>query len=223
MPPTLQIEDAVAVVDLGDDENRFSIDWLSTVESILDDVLESEAQSLITIGTGKFYSNGLDLKWLMTHSDQLASYSQRAQELIGRILVFPMPTIAALPGHAFGAGAMLALAHDFRVMREDRGFFCLPEVDIRIPFTPGMTALILSKVTPQTATYTMTTGRRVGGTEAESLGIVDRTSSEANLLGDAFELALPLKGKDRPTLGAIKESMYATAVAALSSKTSVSL
>ena len=34
---------------------------------------------------------------------------------------------------------MLALAHDFHVMRSDRGFFCLPEIDLRLPLHPGMT------------------------------------------------------------------------------------
>ena len=35
-------------------------------------------------------------------------------------------------------GSMLAMAHDWRVMRADRGSFCFPEVDIRLAFTPGM-------------------------------------------------------------------------------------
>ena len=43
-------------------------------------------------------------------------------------------------------------------MREDRGYYCLPEVDIRIPFTPGMDALLKARLTPPTAHEAMTTG-----------------------------------------------------------------
>lgn len=48
------------------------------------------------------------------------------------MLTLPMPTVAAVTGHAFGGGALLAMAHDWRVMRGDRGYFCFPEVDIRL-------------------------------------------------------------------------------------------
>ena len=81
-----------------------------------------------------------------------------------------MPTIAALQGHTFAAGALLALANDVRIMREDRGFFCLPEVDISIPFAPGMSALIQSKLSPDTAQEAMLTGRRYGGVDALEAG-----------------------------------------------------
>ncbi len=90
----------------------------------------------MTTADSKFYSNGLDLDWLGAHSDQGDWYVGRVQGLLARVLTLPVPTAAAVVGHAFGAGAMLATAHDFRVMRDDRGFFCFPEVDIRIPFTP---------------------------------------------------------------------------------------
>ena len=43
-------------------------------------------------------------------------------------------------------GCGLATAHDFRVMRADRGFWCLPEADIGIPFTRGMSALIQARL-----------------------------------------------------------------------------
>ena len=116
---------------------------------------------------------------------------------------------------ALGAGAMLVMAHDFRVMRVDRGFLCFPEVDIRIPFTPGMAALIQAKTSPQTAVSAMTTGRRFGGTDAVTAGLVDATADEATLIDAAVTTVAPLVGKDASTLGAIKSTMYAAPVTAL--------
>src|SRR3954452_16427526 len=165
MPSTLEYRDKIAVLTLGDDENRFSPKQLDTLDVQLDDVT-SNAHALITTGLGKFYSNGLDLDWLGANSDRLGWYVARVQSLLKRVLTFPLPTVAAVNGHAFGAGSMLAIAHDYRIMRDDRGYFCFPEVDIHIPFTPGMAALIQAKVPPQTAVTAMPTGHRYGGQEA---------------------------------------------------------
>lgn len=214
--PELTQQDAVHVLDLGDDENRFSHDWLKNVHALLDTVAEgTEPAVLVTTGTGKFYSNGLDLEWLLAHGDQAQQYINDVQELFARVLTLPVPTVAAVNGHAFGAGAMLAMAHDFRVMRTDRGYFCFPEADINIPFTPGMAALIQAKLIPAAAIASMTTGRRFGGPAARELGLVDDVATEAELLEHASGLVRELAGKDRGTLGAIKATMFASAVTAL--------
>jgi enoyl-CoA hydratase/carnithine racemase len=118
-----------------------------------------------------------------------------------------VPCVAALQGHAFAAGAMLALAHDQRVMRADRGFFCLPEVDIQIPFTAGMAGLIQARLTPQAAHDAMTTGRRYGGPDALAAGIVDALADEDAVLATAVERAAALAGKHGATLTAIKQQM----------------
>jgi enoyl-CoA hydratase/carnithine racemase len=214
MPSTLEYRDKIAVLTLGDDENRFSVDWLDTVDAQLDDVA-ANAQALITTGTGKFYSNGLDLDWLAANGDRLNWYVGRVQDLLNRILTFPLPTVAAVNGHAFGAGSMLAIAHDYRVMREDRGYFCFPEVDIHIPFTPGMAALIQAKLPPQTAVTAMTTGHRYGGQEALAAALVDHTAPEAGVVDTAVGRLQPILGKDSATLGAIKTVMYAAVTEAL--------
>ena len=217
MPVTVTHTDTIAVLDLGDDENRFSLDFLDEVDARLDEIVSSGAGGLVTTGTGKFYSNGLDLEWLMAHGDQMTAYVGRVHALFARILVCPMPTAAALNGHAFGAGAMLAMAHDYRVMRADRGFFCFPEVDIRIPFTPGMAALIQAKLTPAAAVASMTTGRRFGGVDAVNVGIVDATAAEDAVVPGAVALVAPFGGKDPGTVGAVKTTMYGAALAALNS------
>ncbi|WP_433621071.1 enoyl-CoA hydratase-related protein [Nocardia sp. CA-120079] len=217
---TLSYHEKIAVLDLGDDENRFTPDFLDAVNAHLDTALAEEAHGLVTTASGKFYSNGLDLDWLVANGDRTQWYIGRVQALFARVLTLPIPTAAALPGHAFGAGAMLALAHDYRVMRADRGFFCLPEVDIRIPFTPGMAALIQSKLAPKAAVASMTTGRRFGGIDAAALDIVDATAGEAAVATAAIAMLAPLGSKDPATLGAIKNTMFGPVVAKLTESSS---
>ena len=214
MTATLEYRGKIAVLNLGDDENRFSPDWLDTVNTHLT-AARSNAQGLITTGSGKFYSNGLDLDWLLAHGDRAEWYVDQVHTLFNRILTFPLHTVAAINGHAFGAAAMLATAHDYRVMRNDRGYFCFPEVDINIPFTPGMAALIQAKLSPQTAVTAMTTGHRYGGAEALTCGIVDDTAPESDLVDVAITRLSPIIGKSPDTLGAIKTTMYTAVTAVL--------
>src|SRR3954463_1329018 len=125
--PILDRQDAVFVLDLGADENRFPPDWLTAVNALLDEVEKGdEPRALVTAATGKFWSNGLDLEWLFEHPEEFTAYGARVHALLARVLSFPFVTVAALQGHTFAAGAMLSLAHDFRIMRADRGFWCLP-------------------------------------------------------------------------------------------------
>jgi enoyl-CoA hydratase/carnithine racemase len=145
----------------------------------------------------------------------MLEFVQSIQALLARLLVLPLPTVAAVQGHAFGAGAMLALVHDTRFMRADRGFFCLPEVDIQVPFTPGMAALIQARLTPAVAHQAMTTGRRYGGEDAAALGIAAAAFAEDELRPAAFDLARSLAGKDPRTLGTIKEVAGSRTYAAL--------
>jgi enoyl-CoA hydratase/carnithine racemase len=220
MTINLTYEEKIAVLDFGDSENRFSPSFLDEVNTYLDDIVAGGADGLVTTAAGKFYTNGLDLDWLTAHADQTQWYLGQVHALLARVLTLPIPTAAAIVGHAFGAGAMLAVAHDFRAMRADRGFFCFPEVDINIPFSPGMAALIQAKLTPRAAVASMTTGKRFGGGDAAAIGIVDATAAEGAVTAAAVDLLRPLGGKNQQTLGAIKQTMYAQAVTALTGGTS---
>ncbi len=209
--PTLDQRDGVHVVDLGSDENRFGPNWVDAVDGLLDRV-EADPAPLVTMGTGRYYSDGLDLEWIMAHPDELPAFLERVHGLFARVLTLGVPTVAAVNGHAFGAGSMFAMAHDWRVMRSDRGWFCFPEVDINIPFTPGMAALIQAKLTPRAAVDSMTTGRRFGGVDARAAGLVDDTAPEDELQAAAIARVAGLAGKDPATLAAIKNGMYAHVV-----------
>jgi enoyl-CoA hydratase/carnithine racemase len=214
--PTLQREGEVFVLHLGDGDNRFNAESVAALEAALEAVEAAPApRALVTTASGKIWSNGLDLEWMAAHSGEAEAFVARLHRLLARVLGAGVPSVAAIQGHAFAAGAMLALAHDVRVMREDRGFFCLPEVDIRIPFTPGMSALIAARLTPAAAHEAMTTGRRYGGAGAAAAGLVDAAVPEAEVLPAAIERARALADKDPATLAAIKEGLYGGALAAL--------
>jgi enoyl-CoA hydratase/carnithine racemase len=214
--PELDRSDSVFVLDLGDGENRFHPDWIASVKGALDEVEKAEGhRALVTTATGKFYSNGLDLDWLFAHADRQREYLNSVQELLARMLTLPVITVAALQGHTFAAGAMFSLAHDFRVMRADRGYWCLPEADLNLPFTPGMSALIQSRLSPQTAHEAMLTARRFGGLDAKAAGIVDHAVAEDSVRQTAFDIATPQAPKAGDTLRTIKASMYASVLESL--------
>jgi enoyl-CoA hydratase/carnithine racemase len=218
-PPTLDRQGPVYVVDLGDGENRFTPDWLEALAAALDEVSAAAGPAaLVTLARGRFWSNGLDLAWAGRNPARLAELVAGTHAVLARTLTLPVPTVAAVQGHAVAAGLMLALAHDVRVMRADRGFAFLPEVSIAIPFTPGMAALIQARLPHRTAHEAMTTGRRYGGEEALAAGIVDVVAAESEVMTCAVERAEALAGTAGPTLGQIKQTMYAPVLAALSSE-----
>ena len=216
MPVTLLTDAPVWTLDLGDDENCFSPDLLTDVDRALTQVTESTAPVALQItATGKFFSNGLDQEWLQANPAEWVPYVTGVQAMFAKVLTLPVPTVCAINGHCFAAGAMLALACDYRVMRTERGFFCLPEVDINIPFSVGMSSLIQAKLTPRTALDAMATGRRYDAPAAHEARIVDAICDVADLARTAHDIVGPLAGKDRGTLGTIKSTMYASVVADL--------
>ncbi len=216
----LRREGEVFVLTMQSGENRFNRSFVDALNGALDTVEAATGPAaLVTIGgEEKFYSNGLDLAWMAGDgADEGPRFVSTVLQLLGRLLTFPVPTVAAINGHAFAAGAMLALAHDFRVMRADRGFFCLPEADIRIPLAPGMTALIACKLSPVALRDTILTGMRIGGADARERAIVDEAVPGPEVLTRAIARAAALAAKDRATYGALKRGMYRVAFDTLAS------
>lgn len=212
----LERDGEVHILHMRGGENRINPDFLSAMNAALDAVESSAgAAALVTTGSGKFYSNGLDLEWMGGEGrERAACVIAGLNALFARLLTFPMATVAALNGHAFAGGGMIALAHDYRVMRRDRGFFCMPEIDLGmgIPLTEGMYAVMEARLPGRLVHEMLITGRRYGGEEALEKGIVDAAVPEAEVVLHAAELVRGLAGKDRATMGAIKGGLYRSAI-----------
>lgn len=215
----LDREGDVYVLRLGADENRFDDARVAGLEEALDTVEATEGPAaLVTTGEGRFFSNGLDLDWLSgPGAGQGERLVARMQALFARWLTTGVTTVAALGGHAFAAGAMFAFAHDYRLMREDRGYLCINEVDLATgqPVTEGMAALIGCRLPPATFHEMVLTGRRYGGPAAVAAGAVHEAVADERLLPRAVELAASLAGKHRPTVRANKLRLFAAVVSAL--------
>jgi enoyl-CoA hydratase/carnithine racemase len=206
----------VFVLRLDHGENRFSLAMLDAVEVALDTVAETDGpRALVTTGTGKFFSNGLDLDWLTANGSRSDEYLARIHSLLAKVMSLPCPTAAACNGHTYAAGAMFALAHDRLTMREDRGFWCFPEVNLGLPFTPGMRALIRGRLPIAAAHEAMVTGRRYTGPEALSAGLVQAVATESALVTEAVAWAQALASIANPIVSTIRMDLYAEVLDAL--------
>jgi len=167
---------------------------------------------LLITGTDKFFSNGLDLAWAQGQSNTTVGLIELVDvvlKLLARILIFPLPTVAVINGHAFGAGFFLAMVCDWRVMRDDKGFICTPEVDIRLPFG-NFRHLLHAKLDKRAQRDTALTGKRWKAKEAFEVGILDAVVDPGTLITVGKQLAVPALGKDRAVYQAIKKDLWGT-------------
>ena len=207
----LSFDGPVLVLDFGSGENRVDPQFVADLDAIVSRVADTPPpRALVTTGSGTFYSNGFDLELVADMDDgAIAGFATTFERLLGRLVTAPFVTVAAIQGHCYAAGALIALAHDYRIMRQDRGWFCLPSVDVGIPFTRAMTELITTKIPAPTAQHLVVSADRMGGAACEGFGVVNDAVDGEQLLPRALALAARLAGKDPATLGTVKERMYA--------------
>jgi enoyl-CoA hydratase/carnithine racemase len=205
---------ALLRMDAGD--NRFTWANIDAWNAALDEVEAGDAPgALITTGTGKFFSNGLDLDSFTKEPARADEYLHAVQGIFVRLLELPFPTIAALNGHAFAAGAMLAVCHDHLIMRDDRGWLCLPEIDLGLPFTPGMASLLKTRLPRVIAHDAMLTGRRYTAPELLAAGAIQAVAAEDALVPAALAEGVRRAPQAGANLAAIRRGLYGDVIDAL--------
>ncbi|GAB3671584.1 enoyl-CoA hydratase/isomerase family protein [Actinocorallia lasiicapitis] len=207
------------VLRMDDGENRFTWAAVEAWNKALDTVAEgdysAEPCALITTGTGKFFSNGLDLDSLTKDPARSEEYLKSVMEIFARLLELPFPTVAAINGHAFAAGAMLAVAHDQLIMRGDRGWLCLPEIDLGLPFMAGMNALLKARLPGPIAHEAMLTGRRYVAPELLAAGVIQQAVPEDEVLPVALAEGRRRAAHSGKTLQTIRAGLYGDVIKTL--------
>ncbi len=139
----------------------------------LDRATASEIRTVIITGEGRAFCVGADLK---EHAAGQRSaleqrrYLQLGNEVCSRIIGHPKPVIAAVNGFAIGAGAEIAVSCDFLLMKAGAQI-AFPEVSIGTFIGGGVSYLLPRLVGLAKARDLIMSGRRVSGTEAETMGL----------------------------------------------------
>ena len=215
------LDENVAVVTLNRDENRFNPEFIGAFLDALDEVENKTDASTLVVKSSheKIFSNGIDLEWLAPviqkgNLNTAKDFFYQMNSLFKRIVTYPMLTIAAITGHAFAGGAILSCAFDFRFMRSDRGYFCFPEVDLGIPFLPGMNAM-LKKAIPRYKLEEMEyIGKRLTAEECEEHHIITKAYHINQLMDETLVFAKTLN-KKRAVIKELKERLNKDIIYAL--------
>ena len=191
---SLRNDGKVAIISMDNGKNAHNLEFAQQLLGLLKQAEEDKSNKALILASSdeKSWSQGIDVPWMMGSiqsgkHDDVKEFLHTMDACFTLIMEYPMPVIAAINGHTFGNGSVLACACDFRFMRSDRGFFCFPEVDMSIPFVPGLIDIILKAIPTYRFNEMMLSGRRLSAQELKNDKVIDQTFDSADAL---FEGAL---------------------------------
>lgn len=205
----------VAIMIMNNGANHTTPEWaqamLNTYEEILAD---PEIKALVlTSSDPKNFCLGVDVNWVIARQQAndwpaISKWLYGNSEAFKAMLMAPIPTIAAVTGHAFGNGAMLAGACDFRFMRADRGYICFPEIDMGIQFAPSMVEWMKRIMPYHLFTRMMLTGDRITATELEKHGVIIKACENAEKTVEEAVAFAKTFNKSRNAVQEMKNRVY---------------
>ncbi|PCI48453.1 MAG: enoyl-CoA hydratase [Moraxellaceae bacterium] len=208
----LEKRNAVFILTMinGAEDNALTIEVVRELNDYLDEVenYQGSAALVLTSSDPKTWCTGMNLKWFAQQkADVMAEFAPLLESTLVRIALLNLPTIACITGNCYGAGAIMACTFDFRLMREDRGRFCISAINQRMPISQTMIEAVKLLPSPHAAQELTLTGRAYGGIDCLPRNIVDAIYPQQILLDKAIELGEELAEKDRVTYTHLKRGL----------------
>lgn len=217
-----EVDETVGVIIMDNGQNRMNQKYIDEMLKAFDEIeANPEIKAVVITSSDQIsWSQGIDLEWMMgKHAENdvkaIKDFIYGMNALFRRVLLFPTPVVAAINGHAAAGGAILSCACDFRFMRADLGYFLFPEVDLKIPFLPGMIAFIKKAFPYHKFEEAMLTGKRYMADELEKYNVIMKACPDRDsVLVEAMAYAKTFN-KGRGIFGEMKKRMNARMVAVI--------
>lgn len=211
--------DRVLHVELHRPERRNAVseELYAELGSALDGARSPEVGALVLSGAGPTFCAGADLK---AHADRDRSPAERrayiaaGQDVCRRLQTLAQPVVAAVQGHAIGAGAELALSADLVVCSDD-AVFRFPEIGLGTFVGGGVTRRLPLLVGQQRAMQLLLLGRPLPATQALAWGLVTEVVGSEGLRDRAGDLAAELAALPPLSLRLAKEGLSRGPLASL--------
>jgi len=174
-------------------------------------VEEPACKAVVLTGAGAIFCAGLDTKVVPAYSsEQQAELLRRINRMILQAYGLPKPLVAAINGHAVGAGMVLALVADRRVAAAGSYKLGLTEVAAGIPFPAGPMAVVQAELSPPVVRRLTLTGVTHGPHEFAVSELVDVLVEPDRLIEASMAAAAALAAA--PAYAAVKRQTRGPAI-----------
>lgn len=214
----VRIEQVEGVVILSVDKppvNAIDLELVLETEKALSRLQnEDSVRSLVITGTGPCFSAGLDLKVLPHYiPEKQREMVEALNRTVARLYALPIPTVAAVNGHAIAGGFILAISCDYRIGTRSSCQIGLTETRVGIPFPFSTMEVLKAELSPPVARRITLVGRNMGPEDALRCGVLDELEPADQVLPRAREVALDLGRLPSEGYAAIKRQLHSEPLA----------
>jgi enoyl-CoA hydratase/carnithine racemase len=208
-----EVSQGIATVRLNDPDklNALTFETYAELERLFSDLAQDEPVKVVVLtGTGKGFCSGGNVREIIgklidMNADELHRFTRMTCNVTRNMRNLKKPIIAAVNGIAAGAGSMLALASDFRLVSERAKFgFVFVKVGLS-GADMGALYLLPRVVGLAKATELLFLGDVIDAQEAYRIGLANRVVEHQRLMHESYELAARLKQQPLHALAVTKE------------------
>jgi enoyl-CoA hydratase/carnithine racemase len=196
----LEVADGVATITLNrpDKLNALTFDVYADLRDLLTELPHrGDARVVVLTGEGRGFCSGGDVEEIIgelqkMQAAQLLEFTRMTGAVVKALRECPLPVIAAVNGVAAGAGSVIALASDFRLLAESASFaFLFTKVGLA-GADMGSAYLLPRLVGLSRATELLMLGDKLDARRAETIGLATKIVPDADLKAEAAALATRL-------------------------------